>query len=409
MKFLLKAFRILKVLFNFILFVFFILSCEKKIDKTNTTNSQTNTLELQLENEDVFKNKRTNQFQLLLDREYLDGFYKNFWVKHNLWGGFLVARNGKPIYEKYSGYSNKEIGTKNDSHRPLHIASISKVLTASLILKLIDAKYLSLDQNVCTVLRKFPYSDITIKMLLNHRSGLPKYSNFTYDNNIWNKDKFLYNKDILSLLATHKPTTYFIPGTKFNYSNTNYVILALVIEAITKSSYPKAMQDYIFDPLEMNNTFVYQFEKEKIASKSYYNNGNSKFKIDYLDMIYGDKNIYSTPQDLLKFDKVLYSDKFISKSLKDSAYKGYSHESKGVRNYGLGMRIMEWEEREKLLYHNGWWHGNNTIYIHSIKDSTTIIALGNKYSNKIYDIFNLIGHLSGYPLKTKLEKDSISL
>ncbi len=400
----------MEVSFNKIFVVVFFslvfISCRQENKQKNELIK--NEINLSFDAEDVFKGKRTNQLQLSLDREFLDQYKKDFWESNNLWGGFLVARNGKIIYENYSGFFNKEKGEKNDKNKSMHIASITKVFTATLILKLIEANYLSLDQYVCTLLTKFPYPEITIKMLLNHRSGLPKYSNFTSDKTIWSSQKILYNKDILALLVKHKPNLYFKSNTKFNYSNTNYALLALIIEKILKKSYADAMQKYIFDPLEMQNTFVYTYENSNKAAKSYCYGGNKEYKNDYLDMVYGDKNIYSTPRDLLKFDRALYSNKFLSKAIKDSAYKGYSYESKGVKNYGLGMRMMQWEDQKKILYHNGWWHGNNTVYVHMVKDSIAIIALGNKYSSKVYDAFHLIGYFGGYPIKLENKEEGMS-
>ena len=351
--------------------------------------------------EDVFENKKNNPNQTKKDKQFLANFQKEYWDFYSLWGGFLVARNGQIIYENYSGFFDKEKQIKNNFDKSIHIASISKVLTATLILKLIEANVLELNQKITTLFPTFPYPDIAIKTLLNHRSGLVKYGDFTSDKTIWDKSKFLSNKDVLALLIKHKPDLYFTPNTKFTYSNTNYVLLALIIEKVTNKTYSEALKHYLFEPLKMNHSFVYSPSNANKAAKSYYYGGNKLFQMDYLDLIYGDKNIYSTPRDLLKLDKALYSNKFLSKALKDSAYKGYSYESSGVKNYGLGMRMMEWEDGKKILYHNGWWHGNNTVYVRIEKDSIAIIALGNKYSNKVYDAFDLIGYFSGYPFELK--------
>ncbi len=77
---------------------------------------------------------------------------------------------------------------------------------------------------------------------------------------------------------------------------------------------------------------------------------------EFLDQVYGDKNIYSTPRDLLKFDIATYSDEFLSPEMKKEMFKGYSYETKGQRNYGLGIRMMEFETGQKYFFHNGWWH-----------------------------------------------------
>ena len=104
----------------------------------------------------------------------------------------------------------------------------------------------------------------------------------------------------------------------------------------------------------------------------------------FLDTNFGDKNIYSTPSDLLKWDQALYTDKLFSKATLDEAYTPYSNEKAGVRNYGLGWRMNVYPDGKKVIYHNGWWHGNNNVFIRMIRDSVTIIVLGNKYNPLIY-------------------------
>ena len=104
----------------------------------------------------------------------------------------------------------------------------------------------------------------------------------------------------------------------------------------------------------------------------------------FLDTNFGDKNIYSTPSDLLKWDQALYTDKLFSKATLDEAYTPYSNEKAGVRNYGLGWRMNVYPDGKKVIYHNGWWHGNNNVFIRMIQDSVTIIVLGNKYNPLIY-------------------------
>ncbi len=312
-------------------------------------------------------------------------------------GSFLVAKNGQIIFEKYQGKANFKTNESLSEETPLHLASISKVLTASSIFRLIDAQKLSLDEKVQTILPSFPYKAISIRMLLNHRSGLAKYSNFTEPVKVWGKSKTLHNSDILNIMGKHNIPLDFKPNTKFAYCNTNYAILALVIEKLTNLSFPQAMQNLVFKPLNMNNTFVFELEKQKDSVSQTYKSTKEKIPYDQLDAIYGDKNIYSTPQDLLKFDLATYSNDFISEDLKKEIYKGYSYEKKGIKNYGLGIRLREWETGQEIFYHNGWWHGNTTSYITLKKDTVTMIALSNKYTRKVYQTMRMSALFGDYP------------
>lgn len=328
----------------------------------------------------------------------IERFYNKNWPKDDLSGGFLIAKNGKILFENYGGLSNRKDKTEITADTPIHIASVSKVLTAALVLKLVDGKQLELDQKVNTILPEFPYEEITVKMLLNHRSGLPNYAYFSDDRKIWDRT-MLHNQDILDLLAQHKFNLYFRPDKKFGYCNTNYAILALIIEKVTEMNYRDAMKKMIFDPLDMKNTFVFDYEKDKDKVSLSYKGNGVLYGFDFLDDVYGDKNIYSTPRDLLKFDLASYSDKFIDPKLKKQVFQGYSYEHKGVKNYGLGIRLHEWETGEKVFYHNGWWHGNTSSYVTLKQDTVTMIALSNKFSYKPYKTWKLSPLFGKYPIK----------
>lgn len=336
----------------------------------------------------------------------LDHFYKDFWLRTQVSGGFLVAQNGKILYEGYSGYSDKGKGKEMTADTPLHIASITKVMTGMAILKLVEHKKLKLSDKVSEYLDGFPYREVRVEDLMNHRSGLPNYLHLSEDKKYWDKSKMMTNRDVLQVLIDKKPETAAKAGRKFAYNNTNYVLLALIIEKITGMSYAEAMDYMVFKPLEMTHTFVFEYEKDKDrVSKSYEYNG-SEWAYDHLDATYGDKNIYSTPRDLLKMDIAMYSDKFLPDNLKEKAWKGYSYESRGVKNYGLGMRLMEWDNGSKILYHNGWWHGNNSTYVRDFEHQATIIALGNRRNRTIYSAFRLVSLFGDYPFQAPLKRGS---
>ena len=339
---------------------------------------------------------------------FLDKFYHDFWMHKNVSGGFLVAQHGKIIYEGYSGFSDIENQIPLTAETPIHIASITKVLTGLAILKLVEFDKIKLNHKVSKYLKGFPYEDVTIEDLMNHRSGLPNYLHLSDDKNYWDNSKKMTNQDVLEILIQKKPEATGPAGKNFSYNNTNFVLLALIIEKVTGLSYPKAMKKMVFNPLGMKNTFVMEFEKDSArVSKSYYNNGRP-WNYDHLDVTYGDKNIYSTPRDLFQMDMAMYSDQFLPKKLKEKAWKGYSYESKGVKNYGLGIRLMEWDNGGKILYHNGWWHGNNTTYVRDFENEATIISLGNRKNRTIYSTFRLVSLFGDYPFQFPDASDSHS-
>ncbi|ADX67376.1 serine hydrolase domain-containing protein [Weeksella virosa] len=335
-------------------------------------------------------------------RKVLYNFHRDYWQTEPVSGGMLVAKNGLILFEAYDGFADVEKNIPLTAETPIHIASVSKVMTSLAILKLVEHKKLTLDQTVQSILPSFPYPETTVRNLLNHRSGLPNYAYVIDNMKLWDKTKQISNQEVLEIFTNHQIPLLSKPGTKFAYSNTNYALLALMIEKFTGMSYPKAMKYMLFDPLGMEHTFVFEFDKDKDKVSSSYGFKGKKWAWDHLDKVYGDKNIYSTPRDIYRLDYAMYSKKFLPKNLMKEAFTGYSYESKGIKNYGLGFRMMEYPDGGKFMYHNGWWHGNYSVYVHDIKNRVAIIALGNQQNRKIYDAFKLVGVMSrSYPITLK--------
>jgi CubicO group peptidase (beta-lactamase class C family) len=317
--------------------------------------------------------------------------------EHYFNGGILVAKNGVPVYERYSGFSNLRTKDSMKADTPLQIASTGKTLTAGAILKLIQEGKIGLDDSLGRFFPNFPYKDITVKMLLNHRSGLPNYLYFM-EKTGWNKHMQASNQDVLNALINNHPTRAYTPGRHYNYCNTNYVLLALIIEKVSGLSYPQYMKDNFFTPLHMDNTFVKTHADSARVIYSYQFNG-ALWPPDFSDGPYGDKNIYSTPRDLLKWDQALYDARIIRQPLLDSAFTPYSHERPGIKNYGLGWHLLILPNHKKVIFHNGRWHGFNSAFARLTDEHITIIMTGNKMNMGVYrmskKMYNLFGPYDG--------------
>jgi CubicO group peptidase (beta-lactamase class C family) len=312
------------------------------------------------------------------------GFFDSLLLRHGAFNGsILVAKDGNIVYEKYAGFVNPQ--ARKDSlgiDNAFHLASVSKTFTAMAVLKLWEQGRLNIEDSLGKYFPNFPYRDITIKMLLSHRSGLANYVHYL-DLNGWDKHKMVNNVDVLTSLYMMKPPLEFPSGKHFSYCNTNYALLALIIEKVSGQTYSAFLNQTFFAPLGMRDTYVYSLKDTARAMLSYEFN-NRPFKLEFLDAVYGDKNIYSTVRDMLKWDQALYAGKLFKQATLDSAFAGYSWEKQGKRNYGLGWRMTFLDNGKKLLYHNGWWHGNNTAFIRLIDEKATIIVLGNKFNRRIY-------------------------
>ena len=331
--------------------------------------------------------------------ESVKRFIQKNWRNQQETLSFLVAQDGKILYEHYQGTADKKRDIKMAADTPLHIASVSKVLTATAILELIHSGRLELDQKVNTVLTDFPYPDVTVRTLLNHRSGIRNYAYYLDGKGVWDKSKAISNQEILDLYIKNKVPLDYPNDRRFAYCNTNYAFLALIIEKLTGLSYPEAMSEMIFKPLGMTNTFVYNHETDQKKIIPSYFAGGMEIALDHLDAVYGDKNIYSTPRDLLEFDMARYSPTFLSPELKKQVYVGYSYEQKGEKNYGLGIRMIDWVTGQHFYFHNGWWHGNTSSYVNLKKERVCIIALSNRYSKKPYRVKLLAKLFGDYPFQ----------
>jgi CubicO group peptidase (beta-lactamase class C family) len=353
--------------------------------------------------------------------------YQNVLLNSGFHGGIIIAKNGQIIFEDYRGVYNNNTKALITASTPLHIASVSKTFTAMTVLKLMEEGKINIEQEVKQYIPNFPYSGITIKMLLNHRSGLSNYvydldgtvtQTFkkknrrgkwvTYTRSIKDNsfpNKFLSNDDVLEAIAQRKIKQERMPNTHFKYCNTNYLLLASIVEKVTGVDFPTYMKQNVFDLLGMKNTFVFSIKDSANYNPSYKYNF-APYNIEKLDCTYGDKNIYSTPQDLLLWDKALYNHSFVSASTLQKAYTPYSFERPGIHNYGLGWRLLTYPQFT-IPYHNGWWHGNNAVFTRLTKDTATIIVLGNKYNQRIYkakEFAAIFNHESPMADTTRLEE-----
>ncbi len=295
-------------------------------------------------------------------------------------GSILVAKNGQIVFEDYTGFSNFQTRDSIAPSTTFHLASVSKTFTGTEVMRLREQHRLTLDDSLQQYFPQFPYHGITIRMLLSHRSGLPSYLNFMDKG--WNKKQKATNEDVLNFIINHKPPVDAPPGKAFHYCNTNFMLLALIVEKITRQPFPQFMRDSVFTPLGMNSTYIFSI----IDTLNYIPTmvGNRPFAMDFLDCTYGDKNVYSTVRDLLQWDKALYQHTFVSKATLDTAFTPQSHERASMHNYGLGWRLFI-NGLDSFVYHNGKWHGSNTVFTRLVQDTATIIVLGNKFNKKIYE------------------------
>ncbi len=301
-------------------------------------------------------------------------------------GAMLVAYKGNIIYENYCGVEDITTQKPLSKNSIFQIASTSKTFTATAILYLYQQGKLSIYDTLGKYFSNFPYKDIRICDLLCHRSGLPNYLHFINDMG-YDTMSLLTNKRLLDILYRQKPEILALPNTKFAYNNTNYVLLALIIEQISNLDFSTFLQKAFFNPCKMQHTFLYQPQKKSPEhATTGYLHRNIADTIAPPDGIYGDKNIYSTLHDMLQWDRALRSGQLLHDSLLTLAYMPRSFEKVGIKNYGYGWRLLRQPDNTYLVYHNGWWHGYTSAFYRNIQKDITIIVLSNKFSRTTYKV-----------------------
>ena len=308
----------------------------------------------------------------------IDAFVEKLHRTRQFNGNVLVARKGKIIYERAIGWADYLHRDSLKINSVFELASVTKPFTATAILLLVEQGKLKLDQKVKEFFPDFPYEGITIRMLLSHRSGMMNYVYFTDD--IWKeKMKPMSNMDVMKLIAKHKPAPYAQPDRVFHYNNSNYMVLAAIIEKVTGKSYTYFMEKSIFKPLGMKHTHVFSttvFKKIPVDVVGHDRVWRRSVVQNFLDGPVGDKGIYSTLHDLYLFDRALRSWKILQKASLDSAYTPRNPLQYGHFSYGYGWRLFE-APHEQVVYHTGWWHGFRHIFVRDLKNDVTIIFLSN--------------------------------
>ena len=323
----------------------------------------------------------------------INSFFQGKFTRNQFNGNILFAENGNIITQKSYGYSNfrkKELLTKEHSFQ---LASVSKPFTSIAILQLIEENKINLKDTIQKFFPDIPYPGITIHQLLSHRSGMSQYTHFCdAPDSIWpDKSVTINNQDVIEIISRIVPLINYKPNHKYYYCNTNYLLLASIVEQVSGLSFKKYVKKYIFNPSGMFSSTIYDrtnFEDLVLPAQGYEN--KTPWEDVYLNGVVGDKGVYSTTEDLLKFDRALKENIFISDSLKKLAFSKMNLDKNGNKNYGYGFRLKEHEKYGKIVYHTGWWKGFRSYFIKVIDKNQTIVVLNNVKRGRFLNIDRLI-------------------
>jgi len=310
-------------------------------------------------------------------RSKLDSLLKRIHKRHDFHGAVLVAKNKKIVYQNQIGTADFKKKTLLNKESVFQLASVSKQFTAAAIMLLQQRNQLKLTDTVNTYFPNFPYKAVTIKTLLNHTGGLPKY--FWIAEHKWQQKKAPSNNEMMELLTTSNVQRFFKPGRNFDYSNTGYFVLASIVEKISGTSFSSFLKQNIFEPLQMKNSYVYSFENDSIRDNQldgyrlYRGWRHVKIPSTVNDAIVGDKNVYTTAEDLFKWTQGLHSGNLLTKkSLALMFTKGETIYGRKVP-YGFGFRIDNKDKNS--IYHYGKWNGFSTGLTTYLEDDLVVIVL----------------------------------
>lgn len=315
----------------------------------------------------------------------LELFFNSLLLNQGFSGGILVAKNGQILYERYQGFVDAGKADSIKEFTPFHVASTSKTFTSTAIMQLVEAGKLNLDDSLGKFFPLFPYEGVTVRNLLSHSSGIPYYVNL-FAKYKWDRDRIATNEDVLQMLYANRPPLDFTTGSRFKYCNTNFVLLALVVEEVTGQLFPSYVKDSIFTKCGMTNSYIVSQNNPEDFLPSW-SPGSRIYHFDSFDGIYGDKNVFTTCRDLLKYDSCIREHILLAPSSYEQVWTPSfrdNHYHDSIEHYGLGWRLKVFSDSLKIAYHNGWWHGNNSVFQRVIADTAVIIVTGNRFSSRIY-------------------------
>ena len=348
-------------------------------------------------------------------------------------GNILLAQNGHTIYQRSFGYADLTSGRQNNNASRFNLASISKIFTSTAILQLKGKGLLQLNDTFQHYFPAFPYTNITIRHLLTHTSGLPDLE--LYESLIKAyPDTIVTNDIIIPTLIKEKMPLSFSPGDRFRYSNTNYSLLALLVEKLSGQSFAAYLSTHIFQPAGMQLTscdassfrpadasivtpHVYGMLYDSVQT-AVFNVKRYRYTAYNNDAAIGASNIVSTTGDLQLFDKAFFAGQLISAASMQEAFTPvvlnsgdtlWEHmdtmRGEGKGSYGLGWDIFRQPGLGTAVGHGGFKFGLATFYYRNIDKGQTIIAFDNAPGSPFGDVITsacyIMNQHPAYPTQVK--------
>ncbi|WP_324758436.1 serine hydrolase domain-containing protein [Sphingobacterium thalpophilum] len=361
-------------------------------------------------------------------QQRLDSLFQSLDKDGELSGAFLVVDSGKIVYEHYTGFENPAKTEKITSHSRFELASVSKQFTAMAIMQLEQLGKLSYEDDITRYFPQLKFKNVRIKNLLRHTAGIPEF--LGWDPKWIDTKKINTNQDILKVIEAKIDSTAFKPGDQYAYSNTNYVLLSLIVEKVSGQPFADYMHQHIFKPAGMKSTSVFCARSHKADLKNYakgmaYDAKTKSFKlvdnmagfgyVSYFDSITGPYGISSTAQDLFKWNQAIQNnvllkrDNFLKAISVDTLNSGKPIKMGGLY-YGFGWLFTDsTDNANKMHFHTGGYPGYKSILVRDFKNQRYFIALLNKWNTiDVYPLTTGVNACFQHKNVPKIEREPLN-
>ncbi|HEY6642414.1 serine hydrolase domain-containing protein [Povalibacter sp.] len=306
----------------------------------------------------------------------------------------LVLHNGSAVVHRGYGFADLEKRTLAAPDTNYRLASVTKQFTAASILLLMQDGQLQLDDPISRWFPDLPSATkaITVRHLLSHLSGLIDYEEVIPAD----MTQQLHDADILKILEG-QDRTYFAPGTSYRYSNGGYALLALIVERASGKSFAAFLRARIFQPLRMSNTVAHQEGVSAVPHRAYgytFENGRwGRTDQSQTSAVLGDGGIYSSIDDLARWDAALYDERLLSDESRELAFTPVTRTEDPRIEYGMGWRITPEEVGGTTLWHSGETRGFRNVIVRYPQQRLTVIVLTNREEPEPYQTARSIAQL----------------
>ena len=318
-------------------------------------------------------------------QEQMDAMFTEYSGNNMPGAALLIIQNDKILLSKGYGVANLEKNQPVSVTTNFRLASITKTITATAILQLVDAGQLSLETYLTDIWSEFPNigAQITIRDLLRHTSGLLDYESLLPETQSDNQFKQVRDADVLQLLMPHD-TTYFQSGSQYQYSNSGYALLALIIEKVTGLTYVEYLQKHIFKPAGMDSTIAYVDGINQVENRACGYSINDDGNVERTDQsrtsaVLGDGGVYSNLNDLYQWQLALSDHRILSSALRQESLSDQQTNQNVDIDYGFGWRLEKHRGLD-VTYHTGSTKGFRNVFYRIPAEQMTIVILTNRNS-----------------------------